>query len=123
MSTFGENEVKGNIEEVVNHVEDYLETQGKLTKYKAIEKSAVAGGVLVSNFLVVFFFLIVVLFLSFALAYFISDYFGKDYIGFLCVGALYLLVGIILYVKRENWVQHSVTNSIVKSMLKSDETN
>lgn len=116
-----EGEARDNIEDLIEHVEKYVETQGKLAKLKAVEQSSLAAGAIISNLVILLFFLFVFLFLSFAAAYFISDYFEKNYIGFVLVGAFYFLIAMILFSKRESFLQTKISNAMIKNIFKSNE--
>jgi len=116
-----ESEAGVNIEQVIEHVEEYIETHGRLVKLKAVEQSSLAAGAIISNLVILFFFLFVLLFLSLAAAYFISDYFEKNYVGFALIGAFYFLIGLILFIKRESLLQTAISDAMIKNFFKSNE--
>jgi hypothetical protein len=102
---------------LVDRVEEYIETQKQLGKLRAIEKASIASSSIVSNLAIIFLFLLVFLFFSVALAYVIAEYYGKTSIGFGSVGLLYLLIGIVLYIKRDAWIKLPVSNSLISKLM------
>jgi O-antigen/teichoic acid export membrane protein len=57
-------------------------------------------------------------FVSVALAILIGQTLGEYYYGFLIAGGFYLIVLLIIYIKRKNWIKRPVANSLVNKMLK-----
>jgi ABC-type uncharacterized transport system fused permease/ATPase subunit len=112
---------KINTDDLVQHVEEYIDTQRELGKLIAVEKSTVMVSSIISSLIILSFFLVMLVFLSLALAYELSEYMGRVYAGFLCVGALYLVLGIIFYLKRNSWLQSPLTNAMIKNFFKDNE--
>jgi hypothetical protein len=61
--------------------------------------------------------LLALLFLSFSLAFFLSQYFEAPYMGFLLVGLLYLLGLLILFLARDNDSTQDQMQSGIKSFI------
>jgi len=114
-----ENE-KPKVDQLIDHVEEYFQTRQELSKLVAAEKSSVVISSLIANLILFFVFLLVFIFGSIALAYCISQYFGKPFSGFLVVASVYLLVGIILVMKKDKWLKIPMENAIIKSFFKKD---
>lgn len=108
------------INDLVSHVEDYIETQKELLKYKTIEKLSISAGSVGSLLIVSFLFLLVFLLLSIAFSYFLADLTGKTYIGFAIVASIYLVLALILLAKKSTWLQTPIVNSVLKSLLKDE---
>ncbi|MBK6987484.1 MAG: phage holin family protein [Bacteroidetes bacterium] len=114
-------EEKNNFENLIEDAKGYLDTRIDLAKLQTIEKtSAVAGSAAVAVLLLLFFSM-VFLFSSVALAFYISEITGRYTTGFLCVGGINLLIGLIIYLARESWINKPVTNLIIAQLLKKDD--
>jgi hypothetical protein len=119
-----ENE-KTKVDDLIDHVEEYFKTRQELSKLVAAEKSSVVLSAVIANLVFLLIFSLVFIFASIALAYGISQYFGQAFAGFLAVAMLYLLVGIVLFVKQDQWLKTPLANAVIKNFFKSTdhETN
>jgi len=115
-----ENE-KTKIDQLVEHAEEYFHTRQELSKMIAAEKSGVILSSVVASLALLCVFLLVLVFASIALAYGISQYFGQAFAGFLAVAVLYLLVGIVLYAKQDQWLKTPVANAVVKNFFQNED--
>jgi hypothetical protein len=113
-------EQKTILQEILNNVEDYVNTQKRILKLQAIEKISLALSSLTSNIIVMIIFVLVFLFANIALALLATDYFGKGYLGFGAVAVLYLIIGLLLNIKKQKWLITPIADSIVKNLLKND---
>jgi ABC-type polysaccharide/polyol phosphate export permease len=119
-----ENE-KTKVDDLITHVEEYFQTRQELVKLVAAEKSSSVLSSVVSNLVVLAIFFLVMVFASIALAYAISQYTGQAFAGFLAVAVLYLVMGIVLYAKQDQWLKTPMANAIIKNFFKHehDEKN
>ncbi len=115
-----ENE-KTKVDDLIDHVEEYFHTRQELSKLVATEKSSVILSSVVTNLIFLLIFSLVFVFASIALAYGISQYFGQAFAGFLAVAVLYLLVGIILYAKQDQWLKTPMANAVIKNFFKDND--
>jgi hypothetical protein len=98
---------------IIDQLKEYAETQIKLAKYDAIDRSAKFLGSLIIDLIVMIGFVLTFLFLSFALAFYLSKLFDSRYAGFGCVAGMYLLASIILMVAKEK-VQRPFVDFFIK---------
>jgi O-antigen/teichoic acid export membrane protein len=106
------------IETLIKKSGEYLDTKIELTKLKAINTSSdVLSNMvyLIVKILIIFLF---TGFVSVALAIFIGKTLGEYYYGFLIGGGFYLLVLLITYIQRKNWIKRPIANSLINKMLK-----
>ena len=54
---------------------------------------------------------------SFAVAYALGDLFDSDALGFLCVAAFYLLLLIIVYVRKKAWIERPLVKFLATILL------
>ncbi len=111
---------KNKVDEVVEHLENYLDTQQQITKLTIAEKTSIIGASLLSGFIIGALFLLVFLFASIALAFYLSTFFEKAYTGFLLVTGIYFFIGIILLLFRKSLLLTPFTNSFIKNILKEN---
>ena len=109
---------KDNIEDLLNRVRDYVETQIELFKYKAIDKTADLISSIVSNIIVAITLMFFFLFLNIGLCIWIGSLLGKTYLGFLILAALYLITGLIINSSKNKWVKEPVTTKLIKALFK-----
>ena len=106
------------IDTLIKQSGEYLDTKIELTKLKAINTSSeVLSNMvyLIAKILIIFLF---IGFVSVALAILIGKTLGEYYYGFLIAGGFYLLVLLIIYIQRKNWIKRPIANSLINKMLK-----
>ncbi len=103
---------------VIERAEEYGKATMELYQLKAIDKAAdvvsSATAAMAVSILGVFFFLI----LNIALGLWIGEEVGKTYLGFFILAGIYAILGIILYVFRNELIKTPVNNSIINQALK-----
>jgi hypothetical protein len=109
------------VEELTDHVKDYVTTKVELTKLRLAEKTSLTIGNTIAAVVVAVLFLFVILFGSIAGALGLSDWIGKKYAGFLLVAGFYLLVAIIVWFARNRLIRFPVMNAIIKMLHKKDD--
>jgi len=109
------------VEELTEHVKDYITTKVEITKLRFAEKTSLTIGNIIAAVVVAVLFLFVLLFGSIAGAWALSDWIGKNYAGFLIVTGIYLLVAIIVWFARNRLIRFPVMNAIIKMLHKKDD--
>jgi hypothetical protein len=115
-----ENE-KSNIDQLIDHAEEYIKTRQELSKLVAAEKTSVVASSVFSSLIIFAVFFFVIIFASIALAYGIAMYLGATVYGFLLVSVVYLIAGILLFVNRKNWLEQPMMNLMIKNFFKNEE--
>src|ERR1044071_7917182 len=106
------------IDQLIDHVEEYVKTRQELNKMIAAEKSGMIVSSLVSGIVLGLLFFFVFVFASIALSFGLAQLIGQTYAGFLVVAAFYLLIGVVLTVKKEKWLKSPVANAVVRNFFK-----
>ena len=109
------------VEELTDHVKDYITTKVEITKLRLAEKTSLTIGNIIAAVVVAVLFLFMILFGSIAGAWALSDWIGKNYAGFLIVAGIYLLVAIIVWFARGKLIRFPVMNAIIKMLHKKDD--
>ena len=112
---------KNKVDEVVEHLENYLDTQQQITKLTIAEKTSIIGASLLSGFIIGALFLLVFLFASIALAFYLSTFFEKAYTGFLLVTGIYFFIALVLMLLKESLLKTPIANMIIKNFFKENQ--
>lgn len=108
---------KNSFEEIFEHAEAYATTKIEITKLNAIEKGSRLGGSLVAAL----FFLAVAVsvfgLLSISGAFALTQWLGNTALGFLVMGGLYAVIGLLFYINRKRWIHRPIANAIIKTVL------
>lgn len=107
-----------NIEQLVSDVSDMAETKVELLKLKAAGKISASLSSLVAVMMVMVFGGAALTILSFGFAYWIGSGLDNVWAGFFIVGGFYALVGLLVYVNRNNWVQRPLSNLFIDKIIK-----
>lgn len=108
------------IEETVDSIKDYLNTRYELAILKAADKSAHLASNTLSYIPIFFLTMLTALMLSFGLAFYLNHVLVSDYCGFLIVGGVYLVIGLILAAVRKNSIAKPFRNKIIKELFKTN---
>ena len=108
-----ENQPKEAFNEIVDHLQDYLETQKEIIKLHTVKHGSAAAGNMAAITLLAMFLLVTYFFLNVALALFIASSISL-FLAFLIVGAGNLLVAILVYLLRNTLVVRPMQSLIIK---------
>jgi hypothetical protein len=106
------------IETLFERAEDYTRTSAELVKLNAIDKSADVISSLLSRLTVAIFAVMFVLLINIGLSLWIGELIGKPYLGFFIVSSFYLIVSIILYSFKDQWIKIPISDFIITKLLK-----
>ena len=106
------------IKTLIDKSKDYLETKIELTKLKTIDKSADVLSTVVVMVSMLFILVLMILFISLGLALYLGKILGAYHYGFFVVAAIYAIILLIIYVKREKWIKTPIANELINKMLK-----
>jgi hypothetical protein len=99
---------------IIDQLKDYAETQIKLAKLEAIDKSANFLASFVTDMIIACVFLLTFLFLSFAAGFLLSTSVFHSYAaGFGCMAGIYFIIA-VLFILLKNKIQVPITNLFIK---------
>lgn len=108
------------INDLTGHIREYIETQIAIVKLDAADATASAASSMVSWIAITILGLFTLVLISIGgaigLGYILESYAA----GFFIVAAFYLLVTIILYFNRHNWIRIPLVNVIIKNIYNND---
>ncbi len=102
---------------IIDQLKEYAETRIKLAKYEAIDRSSSIAASLVVDVIIAISFVLTFLFLSFTLAFYLSQLLHSYWGGFGCTALLYLLIAIILILAKDK-LQKPLINLFINKLFK-----
>jgi len=106
-----------NVEELFYKLKDYADTRLDLIKLKGINKvSGFLSTLIVSIVLIVLLFLVLIC-ISVGLALLIGSWLGHYYWGFFILGAIYIIIGLVLFSSRNKVLKEPVSNLLIKELM------
>ena len=105
------------IESLFGQSKEYLTNRLQLYKLKAVDKtSSVVSSVILGVVLFIIFFIFFIVF-NIGIALLIGDLVGKSSWGFLIWAGFYLIVGLVIFFRRDKLVKTPVTGMIINKFL------
>ena len=108
------------IEMLFERAEDYTRTTVELAKLHAVDKTADVMSSLLSRLTVSIVIAMFAFLANIGLSLLIGELVGKLYYGFFIVSSLYLLIAIILYIFKDEWIKMPISNFMIVKMLKKN---
>lgn len=96
-----------------DQLKDYADTQLKLAKYEAIDRSSKFMASFITDMLVAVIFVLAFLFISFAIAFVLSRLLGSNWAGFGCMAGIYIIIGLIIIWQKDK-IQGPLVNLFIK---------
>jgi uncharacterized membrane protein YccC len=105
------------VEELFYKLKEYGDTSLNLFKLKSVDKvSRILSTLIVLIILLVLLFL-VILCITIGLALLLGAWLGRAYYGFFIIGAIYIIIGLVLYSGRNKYLRDPVSNKLIKELL------
>ena len=105
------------IDELADHVKQYVNTNVELIKLQTIEHASIMGAGVISSIVVGVIGFFCVFFLSLGAGFYLSARSGNTYVGFVEVGVFYLLLVILLTLFRKKMLLNPLRDIIIKTIL------
>lgn len=101
----------------------YFELQKKYLSFAATEKLTLLLSAITVAVICLVLVALVLLYLTFAMAYYLGDLMNSLPLGFISIGAFLLLVLLIFYQKRKQWIVQPIARFIADLFLENYEDN
>lgn len=105
------------IEMLFERAENYTRTTVELAKLTTIDKTADVTSSILSRMTVSIVFAMFIALLNIGLALWVGELVGKLYFGFFIVSGFYLLLAVLLYVFKNQWLKTPISNLLIAKML------
>jgi len=109
------------IERLISHVKEYAEERFTLIILNVHEKVSKVLSKATSFVIFLLLGVFTFVFLSVGLAWWVGAQLNRPYVGFLLVGVLYLLIGLVIYAKRKDWIWDPISVAFLKNVIDEDE--
>jgi hypothetical protein len=109
------------VEELADHVKEYLNNRIASVKLSTAEKSSGLLANIIARAIVALVFVFFIAFASVAVAYVFAKFTGELYWGFLMVAGIYLLLGLLVWVFREKILRMPIMNGMLQQLFKNDD--
>ncbi len=113
------------MQSTIKHIEDFVSKAGDLAETKAeLWKLGAAGKIsetvssLMSVIATAMLIGLAVITLSFGVAFWIGSEMGELSYGFFIVGGFYLLIGLLVFVFRRDWIKKPINNLVINKIIK-----
>ena len=109
------------LDNIFDSLTGYIETKIEFYKIQFKEELARALAILIFIFLISLVLLLFLIFLSFFAVAFLNHVLQSQYLGFLIMAFIYLILGLFIYVYRENLIFGRVVKEIFREKTEKDE--
>lgn len=97
---------------------DFVETKAALWKLKTIERLADVSGELVAGLAMIGLTCFVIILFSIGVALWVGELLGKSYYGFFAMGGLYVIIALVMLVRRDRLLKDPFSNMLIRKILK-----
>lgn len=108
-------------EDLAEHIKEYITNRMDAVKLNTAEKSSKLAATVIAFVIVAMFFIIFLFFASTALAFVFSRLTGALSWGFLIVGGIYLLLGVLVWMLKDRILQLPVMNALLRQLFTDDD--
>ncbi|MDE3213740.1 MAG: phage holin family protein [Bacteroidota bacterium] len=104
------------LEEFFQKLKEYVEVRLNLFKLRAVHKISGFMSYVVSTMVFLVLFGAILLCVTIGVALLLGELLGKTYLGFFAVAVLYLIVTLILYVKRDTLLRKPIQDKLIQEL-------
>lgn len=106
------------VEELYYKLKEYADLRLDLLKLKGIKKASDFFSTLTVIIVLLTLVFLVIFCITIAIALLLGEWLGHSYYGFLIMGGLYIIIGLILYSGRDKFLKLSISDKLIKELLK-----
>jgi hypothetical protein len=108
------------IDDAVDNIKEHINTRYELVVLKASERISGVAASLISGLLIVFVTVLSLVLLSFAAAYYLGYLLEDDYEGFVIIGGIYLVLGILMVLFRKRLIISPLRDKMIREFYRED---
>ena len=101
---------------IIDQLKEYAETRIKLAKYQAVDSSTAVVGSIIADVAIAISLLLLFIFGSITLGFYLSEVFESFWQGFGCIALVYLIIAIVLKLKRPA-IEKSIASGLIQKIL------
>lgn len=101
---------------IIDQLKEYAETRIKLAKLQAIDSSTSVIGSIIADIAIATCLVLLFVFATITLGFYLAEVFGSFWQGFGCIALVYLIIAIVLKVKRPG-IERSIASGLIQKIL------
>lgn len=105
------------MEELTDDAKSYVTTLFELYKLKLADKISSAGASITAYLILVLIGLLVLILVSIGVATWINSLLNNAFLGYFIVAGVYILIGLLIVLTKNNAIRKPVSSAIIKSIL------
>ena len=110
------NQPKEEVRDLIDDVQDYVNTRLDLFKLKAVNASSEVLASLVTYALLVLIFTIFFLMVNIGIGLYLGELLGRSFYGFLALSGFYLLIMLIFWALRKKVFKNPIADSLIQKL-------
>jgi hypothetical protein len=103
---------------LISKTENFTKTSIDLLKLSMVEKTADVVSSVTSKLVILLIVAMFIFLLNIGLSLWISEILQSPYLGFLIVSGFYLIISVVVYYYRLQWLKNPISDKIVTKLLK-----
>lgn len=107
------------IEHLIEHLVGFLETKSEILKLEFKEELVRIGSRLFATVIIMTLMVLVLLFFSVALGYYLNEVWQSSYWGFIALGVIYLVMGMVMLILKYSKWYHGIVWEWIEELLES----
>ena len=112
-----------NLEGLVKEIKRYIELQGQYLKLDVVEKLTILLSTLILILILIILCRMAMLYFSFMLVYSLVPITGSLISAYAVIGAVILLLGLLIYRMRKQWIFKPIVNFLARLFLEEPSEN
>ncbi len=101
---------------IIDQLKEYAETRIKLAKLQAVDSSTSVIGSIIADLAIAICLVLLFVFATTTLGFYLAEVFGSFWQGFGCIALVYLIIAIILKVKRLS-IEKAIASGLIQKLL------
>jgi len=101
---------------VIDQLKEYVETRIKIATLKAVDGSTSVIAAIIADLAVVLALVLVFIFATITLGFYLAELFESFWKGFGCIALIYIIIVIILKVRKPN-IQKTIASKLIDKIL------
>ncbi len=101
---------------IIDQLKEYAETRIKLAKLQAIDSSTSVIGSIIADVAIAICLVLLFVFATTTLGFYLAEVLGSFWQGFGCIALVYLIIAIILKVKRVS-IEKAIASGLIQKIL------
>ncbi|MFN4314110.1 MAG: phage holin family protein [Chitinophagaceae bacterium] len=114
-------ELKTSLENLAADLRAYADARLALMKLKAAEKISGLAGRFIAGLVLLVSLILFFSFVSVGLALLLGEWLGRPWLGFVLLGGLFLIIGLLIWWVRRPLIQRPVMNSMIQELFHDND--